>query len=320
MTYLLIATFLSLATPFVLAQSAPAGKVRSERGQIENERRPNVKKLYELIRSADRLTVTFGSDGEQTTLYESTHRRDIDELHAALRLTIPKGWWLSVCADPTITLYKDGKVLAYIGDVSGREVKTSVWGANALISDQERWLKWFDQRGITVVRKERDHAIEMDRQYAKDRARWNRAMPRGIKVAYERQLARFSLPGMEDTTSIMKSLERAYPNKEARIRAVLFWYGSGSGSWSAHPSYEGIVGSILLEFSTPEIIKAINFHPLTKDHFAGAARHFASWEFDQKRPEEVKLIPRDLRLRLLEHSLSLADKDNRDMAKRAFDF
>lgn len=315
---LILAVFILVSSNYLSAQPDSPEAVRAENAKIKQERKPNLKRLYELIRSADRVVVTNGSDGEQQVLFESKDPRDIEELSAALKLEIPKEWRLAVCADPTITLFSKGKEIARIGDVGGREVKTSVWSGNAVIGDQEKWLRWFDERGISVVRKERDHAIKTEKQYAADEARWYAAMPRGAKEPFEKQLGYFSLPSFKDTSLMKAALEREYSEKGSRIRAVLQWYGSGAGSWSGYPAYEQIAGAFLFEFSTKEIIEALNFKEISAEHVEGAARHFASWDFHERRPEDLKLIADSLRQRLLTHSLKSADEDKRERAKKAF--
>jgi hypothetical protein len=291
---------------------------QAEKVQIEQERKPNLDRLFELIRSADRIVVTNGSEGEKKILYESRNRRDIDALSAALKLEIPEDWRMAVCADPTITLFKNGKEIVYIGDVSGREVKTSVWSGNAVIGDQEIWLRWFDDRGMPMVRKERDHALAAEKKDAENEARWYAAMPRGAKEPFESQLRMFGLPSAKNMSLMKAALEREYPNMNERIRAVLFWYGSGEGSWSGYPAYEEIAGSVLFEFSTKEILDALNSKDLSAEHIEGAARHFAGWDHSQKRPDDLKKIPASMKQRFLDQAMKNADDDKRGRAQIAF--
>ncbi|MDM7921710.1 MAG: hypothetical protein QUS14_05370, partial [Pyrinomonadaceae bacterium] len=50
----------------------------------------------------------------------------------------------------------------------------------------------------------------------------------------------------------------------------------------------------------------------------GAARLFTGWDFDQQRPDELELIPKALKKRLLDHTLSGGNPENIKLAKRAF--
>ncbi len=302
----------------IVAQSDSPRISKDEKAQIEHERRPNPKKLFDSIRAADSVKVTYGSDGETKTLFESSGRRDIDELEKALKLRIPKDWRLSVCADPTITLYRNGEIVAIIGDVSGREIRTNIWGANAEIVDQEAWLRWFDDRGIPVVRKERDHAIAMEKLDAKNRARWYAAMPVGAKIPFEKASATVIMMLGRSDPLLKASIDKNYPDKFKRIRAILRWYGSGEVSWSGYPGYEQVAGNLLFDFSTEEIVKALEGTGVSGEHFEGAARHFAGWDFSQQRPNDLNLLSPELKKRLLDQALINADEDKKARAKEAF--
>jgi len=114
------------------------------------------------------------------------------------------------------------------------------------------------------------------------------------------------------------ALAKAVPEPSARIRALLRWYGSGAGPWTGYPSYEVTATRLLLAHPTRDLVAAAQAAPLSLEQTEGAARLFASWEFLRERPKDGKLIPADLRKRLLEHGAASADEDKRTRAKTAF--
>lgn len=57
---------------------------------------------------------------------------------------------------------------------------------------------------------------------------------------------------------------------------------------------------------------------LSKAQLEGAARLFAGWGFQQRRPMDRSKLPKALKDRLLAHALSSADQDKRDRATDAF--
>ena len=73
-----------------------------------------------------------------------------------------------------------------------------------------------------------------------------------------------------------------------------------------------------LDFPTPELIAVASRSDLTEPELEGAARLFAGWDFGRRRPDDRKLLPADLKKKLLEHSLKTSDEDKIGRARHAF--
>jgi len=115
-----------------------------------------------------------------------------------------------------------------------------------------------------------------------------------------------------------KELAKGIPDEKKRIMALLHWYGSGGGPWSGFSSYEQQPVELLLRYSTTDILSAVQSTPLTETQIEGTARLFGGWDFSQQRPGDLKLLPPDLKAKLLKHVLQGKDQDKIDRAKRAF--
>jgi len=121
-----------------------------------------------------------------------------------------------------------------------------------------------------------------------------------------------------DLAPLDEALKREFPDKNLRIRSLLAWYGRGAGPWSGYPAYEAVATELLLEYSTPELLKAVQFAPLSEQQTEGAARLFAGWDFRHTRPADNALLPADLKRLLLDHSLKSTDRDKLERARKAF--
>lgn len=144
--------------------------------------------------------------------------------------------------------------------------------------------------------------------------RWRAAMPTSVRPVWSDQFM-----GMgDDLRPIRTALAKEFPDPQDRIRALLGWFGSGAGPWSGYPSYEGVVEELLLDYPTDEIVHAVVAGDRSEVQMEGAARLFAGWEFNRRRPEGRAQIPEDLRKVLLAHSLKTNNSDKAKRAKRAF--
>ena len=324
--------WMALAT-FNPALSQPAARdlttravplqIQSEQGQAkDSDKKPasviRPGDLSELIQKADKLVV-YANEAQQTTIFRSTRRKDLDELSAAIVIQAGEGVACACLGAPMIALFREGKQIGFLTNQSAHAIGTSLWDMDAVILDPQKWLHWFDARGIKGPRREFKRRMAEARQSLADEERWMKAMPASMREPWEKNKS--ELPYLNaDIRPLTAALEKEIPEKPQRIRALLGLFGSGAGPWSGYPGYEGAVEDMLMEYSTADLLAAITGPgaSLTNEQIEGAARLFASWNFGQQRPQDRTLLPADLKRMLLEHSLKSRDGDKLGRAKRAF--
>ena len=149
-----------------------------------------------------------------------------------------------------------------------------------------------------------------------ERARWRAGMPKSLLPfwdVYNRTEFDSAIP------SLQAELKKEFPQTAPRILALLTWYGSGAGPWTNFASYEVIAETLLMDYSTAELIAALESANLTQTPMEGAARLFAGGNFSKKRPADSRALPAALKKRLLAHILKTStDPQKQDLAKCAF--
>lgn len=75
---------------------------------------------------------------------------------------------------------------------------------------------------------------------------------------------------------------------------------------------------MLIDYSTAELLAAIEGEELTTAETEGIARLFGGWTFSQLRPNDRHLLSAELKSGLLKHSLASPDEDKLGRARRAF--
>jgi len=146
-----------------------------------------------------------------------------------------------------------------------------------------------------------------------NRTRWVAAMPKSLQQFWSP--ASWQQPSV-NVTPLRAPLAEEFPDPSQRILALLGWYGSGAGQWNGFPSYEIAPDQLLLDFTTVDIVAAINKGPLTDAQTEGAARFFAGGNFARQR--DLKTLPPEIKKLLLEHSLKSTDADKLRRAQKAF--
>jgi hypothetical protein len=272
--------------------------------------------LSKLIDRADSLVVLEAPRDGAAVLFESAERRDLDALKQSLQVEQPDQYMHCMCdGTPAIFLYAKAQKIGQITNHHGNLIRCNLWNSDARLVSNEALFKWFDDRNIPAPRKEYEDALERKKKYEEYARRWVEAMPASLRPLWPAADRSFD----PDVAPLRRALAEQYPARNDRVVALFSWYGSGAGPWSGFPAYESIAEKMLLDYSTAELIAAIETVELTQAQTEGVARLFGGWEFSQLRPNERQLLPAELKARLLKHSLASADEDKRGRAKRAFE-
>lgn len=272
--------------------------------------------LSQLIEKAVRVIVRESPWVDSKILFESKNRTDLDALEQCLLIEKPEEFFHCRCdGTPALFIYSSDGDVVLVTNHHGLSIRCSLWDSNAEIIDIEKWLSWFDERGIDEPRKEVDASRALKARHKRDREKWMSAMPGGLQPVWEGSLGQF---GTVDTTQLRNALNRSIPEKEEQIKALLSWFGSGAGPWSGYPSYESAAEELLLDYEIAEIVDVLQISKLTSEQTEGAARLFSGWNLSGKHPDGIKSVTDDLRKILLHHVKNTEDKDKLERIKRAF--
>jgi len=273
--------------------------------------------LYALIDQADRVVVCRSPMEIEVVLFESADRADLEALKESVQVHTPEESFHCMClGEPLIYLYEGSDILAEVTNHHGRSIRTSLWDSDALLVSQDRWIGWFDERGVEEPGREVALAQERAQQGQSDTSRWLAAMPGSIRTLWDESHWRETT---FDIASFAKALLEEIPDKHARILALLSWFGSGAGPWSGYPSYERAAEKMLLAYPTNDIVEALQSESGSSAAvLEGAARLWGGWNFSRKNPQGLNEVPADLKAVLWEHTRSTTDEDKRGRARHAF--
>jgi hypothetical protein len=283
---------------------------------IPRERPVVLKDLYSILARAIRVVVKDSPMGDARTLFESTDKKDLEDLQRSLLLDTPSESFHCMClGSPALYLYDRGGEFVELTNHHGLSVRCSLWTSDVRVRDTEKWLSWFDHRGMPAPRQEVE-TMHAQRETAKrDWDRWWAAMPKAIALVWSEALRPF---GAVDVGPLRAALERDLPDEKERILMLLEWFGSGAGPWSGFPSYETAAEELLLGYPTRSIVEAIQSSGNSPARTEGAARLFGGWSFRQQRPDGLKEVPDALKRVLWNHVKTTKDTDKLSRAAGAF--
>jgi hypothetical protein len=277
--------------------------------------------LLSLVDQADRVEVYDLRDmGSTHLLFSSSNRADLDELKAAIAVEVPQDWFVCMCMPSTqIRFRRNAKEIGSVNIYEGDILEFARWSSHARVKDKELWFKWLDAHNITAPHEAAAREERILKEEAAAEERWTNAMPESLRPIWPKVMAKM-MPGQTaDTKDLDSALAGQFADRQARIRALFAWFGSGAGPWSGFPMYEEVAEQMLLEYPTPELLDALHGVTLNEAETEGAARLFGGWSFKSTRPNDRSLIPADLKRALLEHSLKSSDQDKLDRARAAFE-
>jgi hypothetical protein len=282
----------------------------------EKSRQEQLSTLFALIDKADEMVAYSEGFRREFVVYRSSNRKDFDELKAAITLKRNGGPFVCACVDgPEISLLKKHKEIAAVWNHEGTAIGSSVWEGDWENSNPERWLRWFDARGMKSARAFFDLTQDDAKKEAKAERRWLTAIPSSLRPLWPQALRQYDPPSKyPDLQPLNTALRKQYPDPQVRIRALMAWFGSGEGPWSGFPGYEEIAEKLLRQYPTEELINAVDGRNLSDQELEGAARILGGWTpVPNKAP-----IPEKLRKTLLDHCLKSSDQDKVERARKAF--
>jgi hypothetical protein len=282
----------------------------------EKSRLQLTSELFALIDQADEMVVYSEGFKREFVVYRSSSRKDFDQLKSAITLKPRGGPFQCACMDgPDIALLKNKQEIATVWNHEGTAIGSSVWNGDWYNGDPDRWLRWFDARGMKGTREFFNQLHREEKKAEDDERRWLKTMPSSLKPLWSNALSQYQPPGKNPNLEPLNlALAKQYPDTSGRIRALMAWYGSGAGPWSGFPGYEEIAEKLLRQYPTKVLIEAVESRNLTDHELEGAARIFGGWT----PVRDPTPIPADLRHALLEHCLKSSDQDKVERAQRAF--
>lgn len=294
--------------------------------------------LLAAISHADKIVVydgtpaiaVGGGEAAPSILYSSVNPQDILELKQSIIMEPPREWFRCACyPSMDITLSRRGEEIGVISVFEELTIGFSRWSGDVRLADRDKFLRWFDVRGITGPRRaiENQQTRERADQIAADR--WLEAMPSDLRTLWPQVLKDpqwWSIPpeAVRASARVLKpALANEYPDVNQRIRSLFGWFGSGSGKWSGYYAYEDVPSHMLLEYSASELISALREKSLTDSESEGAARFFVGYTPGAlfRLTGDTTLIahlPDELKNALLEHVAKTGDLDKIQATRKAF--
>jgi hypothetical protein len=281
------------------------------RGFEDPGRMPTQADLDSVIGAATSVAVraVLSSGGVQ---YETDDPSELASLRDALRIEGAMGHCM--CPGTLAFIFRrDGEDLGTVTLHHGESLRWDPFFQNAPLVVHDPILDWLSARGFPGVRQQYDADRRREEADAEAAARWRAAMPSALESLWPSMCE----PWLE-WPEVADVMSREYPDPVERAQLLLEWFGHGEGPWSGYPSYESVPEWCLLEMPLDVLLEAARSEPQTGSLREGAARLFAGWHFRKQRARDLRRIPRDLKVLLLEHTLRSTDEDKLARARRAF--
>jgi hypothetical protein len=272
---------------------------------------PTQADLDSVVGAATSVAVKGVFSGDEV-LFETDDPSELASLRDALRIEGAIGHCMCV-GTLAFMFSREGEDLGTVTLHHGQSLRWDPFFYNAELVEHDPILDWLSAHGMPGARRDYDDDRRHGEAAAEVAERWHAAMPPALESLWPSMSSPlFDWPEVADVMS------REYPDPVERARVLLEWFGQGKGPWSGYPSYESVPGWCLLQLPLSVLLEGAQGEPQTDGLREGAARLFAGWDFRHHRSRDLGRIPRDLKLLLLEHSLTSTDEDKLARAQRAF--
>jgi hypothetical protein len=177
----------------------------------------------------------------------------------------------------------DGEVVAVLGFHHGVAIRWDAWHADAVLVDGLGVLRWLDDHGVTEPLQAYEQAQARARKSAALEREWLAAAPAAV-AHLGPSLVEVSRTGAgveRVARDVAAVLEEAEPDGVARARALLRWFGAGTGRTSGFPLHESIPEAVLLAME-PSTLDAALDDPGDDAARRGASRLVSGWRFTKR--------------------------------------
>jgi hypothetical protein len=283
-----------------------------ERGLRDPGRAPTQADLDAVIGEASSVVVRRVGDDDVVCATEDA--ADLASLRESLRIEEDSEMGHCMCLG-TVS-FDFGRDEAEDGRITLHHGESLRWGRfflNAPLVRPDSILDWLSEHGVPEVRAEYEADRRRAAEFAAEKERWHAVMPPALEPLWP-AIVDIDFDGHEAAAL----MARAQPDAVERARVLLEWFGRGEGPWSGFASYESVPEECLLEMPLDVLVEAVRSERQAESVREGAARFFAGWHFRRRRRRDLRRIPDDVKLTLLEHSLSSPDDDKRARAFAAF--
>lgn len=254
---------------------------------------------------------------EEKVLLDVSDPTSLASFRACFRIVEdPESFGHCMCyGDPHMELYAGSARVATLGYHHGFAIRWDAWRHDAYLQEPERLLDWMSTHGVTGPQQEVEAARQRAEVNQRNADRWLEAMPPCLRPMWE-QMDHDRDPELHQR--LLAALRDSLPQPEDQMLALFAWFGSGAGPWSGYPSYESVPNMLLLYYPTKQLLESLEAADLTPQHWLGAARYFASWDFCQTHKKDLCLLTSVHKNRFREAVQSTNIADNIARAARAY--
>jgi hypothetical protein len=283
--------------------------------------------LKDALANADNLRVRPGpmqSDYKNGTVL--LHETDMTAIQSLLNNThinaTLSGVHCMCLGDPWLEFYSGEIRLLTLGFHHGLSLRWNEgpWKGDAVltVASSEYYLQWLEQRGVNGPRRQVEDSRQRSKESARSWEKWLVAVPHRLRGYVDDKYDPNGLKEVQLAELIHEEIGSKSSDVNDYIVDLFRWNGSGVGLWSGFPYYEVLPELLLLKYPTPDLLAAIKDQELKEPLIEGVARLFGGSDFVSTRQNDKKLLPKDLKARLLEHCLKSDDDDKKRRARRAF--
>jgi len=127
--------------------------------------------LARVLDKADRIVVyadRIVHRDPHKILYTTTDKADIESFKDAVSVRSPKHreWFHCMCfGEEAVYIYRGKKELASLTSHHGKTIRCSLWLSDAEPADNEKWIRWFEERGMPQLRNSREAERKAEQAY-----------------------------------------------------------------------------------------------------------------------------------------------------------
>jgi hypothetical protein len=252
---------------------------------------PTNERLRNLFAGVDLISIKPGGSSELRTqpnivLFELARPDTIKQFAALIEINEAAIGFHCMCLGTyDVELYANNQLKATISYHHEYSIRCDHWSTDAALANPEGLVTFLAEQGF---KKPLEDLIETKRSQEADHIadqEWLAIAPKCFRIFW----SAFYVDG-DFPEELIDALNNEFPDKAARIIALLQTFGKTKEFWSGYPCYQNVPAQILNTYNLKEVLEVYTVSDRNYKTRRGLGRYLCSFNFRKKRKKYLKDI------------------------------
>lgn len=176
---------------------------------------------------------------------------------------------------------------------------------DAELKQPDAFLEWLNSIGITQPWQDLQDSKQRQAQQELRFQEWKKVAPKAMANKIDKFIAE---PSIDIVREVYIAMQQEITDDFERLLKIFEVFGHGAHEWNVLTMYDSLPQTILMGTKMPALNRIYNEYEVKDVHKEGMGRLLASWDFHEKRKEELADLSPDLKQDIYSYLVEKGEK------------